>query len=381
MHILVFFTFDVSFKIWCETGLIGRELLIYHKLIEKGNKVSFFTYGDVSDLNYQQLTKGIKIIPAYKYLERPNNKFLRLVQSLILPFYFKELFTRADIYKTNQMYGVWIPIIAKILYGKKLVVRCGYEYLRNSIRDTKGLLQRIIKFMPQYLLELTAYKYADSIIISNISDRNYIIRTFKLNIGKISLIPNFIDTALFKQSTANVKNKKRINNILYVGRLNVRKNLVALVAAIKGIRYKLDIIGQGEQKDEIREFAYKNNINVNFLGVYPNNELPKIINQHKIFVLPSFYENNPKALLEAMACGLAVIGTDVEGINEIIKHNENGLLCDTNYISIRNAIDKLMNNDKLRQKLRRNARKTILSEYSLTKLTEKELDLYKNLWK
>lgn len=381
MHILVFFTFDVSFRTWCETGLVKRELLIYKHFIKKGHKVTLFTYGDISDMNYQKVADNIDIIPVYKYLKRPNNKYIRLIQSLFIPLFFKNVFQRVDIYKTNQMYGAWIAVIAKFLYRKKLIVRCGYEYLRNAIRDARNLPDKIIKFIPRYLLESLAYKCANDIIISNVTDGNYINKTFGLDSGNINLIGNFIDTDLFKPATPNMQKNIKKCSILYIGRLHRRKNLLSLLKAIANTEYQLDIVGQGEQEKEIREYAHKNNIAESFLGVFPNDELPKIINQYEVFILPSLYENNPKALLEAMACGSAVIGTDVEGINEIIKHNENGLLCDTNYVSIRNAIDRLMNNDELRQKLRRNARKTVLSEYSLSKLAEKELDLYKNLWK
>ena len=115
-----------------------------------------------------------------------------------------------------------------------------------------------------------------------------------------------------------------------------------------------------------------------FLGNLPNSELPDILNQHEIFILLSFYEGMPKALLEAMACGLPVIGTDVDGIKEVIEHEENGILCETDPKSIKGAILGLMNNEKLKRKISMKARMTIEEKFSLNKLIERELALYEN---
>ena len=61
-----------------------------------------------------------------------------------------------------------------------------------------------------------------------------------------------------------------------------------------------------------------------------------------IFVLPSFYEGHPKALLEAMSCGAPVLGADSPGIRELIRHGNTGYLCGTDLRSIRVALEELL---------------------------------------
>ncbi len=106
---------------------------------------------------------------------------------------------------------------------------------------------------------------------------------------------------------------------------------------------------------------YQFGINLNLLGVFPNNIIPEVLNQYQIFILPSYYEGNPKVLLETMSCGLACIGINVYGISNILKHKENGYLCDIQSESIKKAIKSLHSNKDLKSKIGRNAREFIMN--------------------
>src|SRR3546814_18364330 len=81
-----------------------------------------------------------------------------------------------------------------------------------------------------------------------------------------------------------------------------------------------------------------------------------MINAGRIFVLPSSYEGHPKTLLEAMACGAAVIGTDVPGIREVIEDGRTGLLCAPTAAALRDAIERLLSDEPLRRRLGGHAR-------------------------
>ena len=116
-NILVFFTFGVSLKIWVETGLAYRELKIYHKLIDNGYNISFFTFGDKTDLEYKELTGDISIIPLYKFFSPNANKYIRLFTSFFVICRLRSLFSSADIYLTNQMKGSWIPLFCKFIFN------------------------------------------------------------------------------------------------------------------------------------------------------------------------------------------------------------------------------------------------------------------------
>ncbi|MDA2922511.1 glycosyltransferase family 4 protein [Patescibacteria group bacterium AH-259-L07] len=365
--LVLFFTVGNSLKTWQEIGSLEREIKPYNLLATHFKKILFITYNGTEEKKFQKiLASNIEILPTkIPFLSSKMYRFL-------VPFIYKKKLKRADIYKTNQMPAVIPALLAKLLYKKKLVVRCGYEWLRNLQREKKTNTWKI-KFI--ILVEKLAYCHADRIIITSVGDKNFIQKRFQVPASKIEVIPNYIDTKLFHPT----KTKPEPNTISFVGRLSPEKNLVNLLTALAGLKVTLVLFGNGPLKKELENSAKKLNVKVEFRGTIPNNLLPYELNKRVLFILPSLYEGNPKALLEAMACGLPCIGTNVRGIREIIQHKENGYLCETSAESIQKAIVEVLNNDGLRQKMGQNARKTILENFSLEKILDKEIKIYESL--
>jgi len=361
----LFFTYRISLKVWEKIGNLTREIKPYKELANYFNEIYFFTYGDKEELKYQKIfSKNIKIFP--KKWNLPS-----IFYSLFLPFFYKNELKKVDILKTNQMSGSWVAVIAKWLYKKKLVVRCGYEWLSFLENQKKPLWKRIVaKF-----IEKIAYKDADKIILTSEKDKRFVVKKFEIKPEKVEVIPNYIDIDLFKP--LNLLKEK--NNLIFVGRLEEEKNLFNLIEAIAMLPVKLVIVGRGSLKEKLKSFAKEKNAKVEFKESIPNEKLPEELNKSEIFILPSFYEGCPKVLLEAMACGLPCIGTNVEGIKDIIKHRENGYLCEPDAKSIKKAILEILNDKNLKEKISQNARKTILEKFSLEKILEKEIKIYQSL--
>lgn len=379
-HIIVFFSYGNSLLTWADAGILSRELLIYKKMVKNGIRVSFLTYGDEKDFGCHQDLGGINIIPVYIYMKKHNNRWLNLIKSFLIPFIpeMRKIFKSADIYKTNQMVGAWVPLITKLLFKKPLIVRCGYEMLRNLLRDEKNLIKWMITAALGYILEFWAYLESDKIIISNKSDRNFIFKWFPVKRNKLNLIRNFIDTEIFNHKTSLVRANKKGKKILYVGRIEHRKNLKNLILGVTETDASLDLIGRGSSQEYYEQLAEGKNIH--FVGVVDNNELPEIINQYDLFVLPSFYENNPKTLLEAMACGQLVLGTNVEGIKELIQDGKTGFLCGTDPTSIQTAIQKVFSlSDEAVTRISLKARQYIIQECAIKTVFVKEVNMYTEL--
>lgn len=356
----------MSLKEWHKIGTIERELAPYNYLAKHFKKIYIFTYGK-SDIAFKRyLDKNIILVRNKKGLPAK-------IYSYLLPFLNLRELKNCDILKTNQIQGAISAVISKILFRKKLVVRSGYVASLVAEQYEFNILKRTIIFLEEYL----SYNFADLIFITTRNNEKYVKKKYPFTKKKIVAINNSINTSIFKP--LKVKSKKKL--IGYVGRLQKDKNLVSLIKAVSGLNVSLVFVGKGSENLRLKKFAKNNGINLKIIDRIENYNLPSFLNRLDLFVFPSLHEGNPKSLLEAMACGCTVIGCDVYGVNNIIKNRKNGLLCNPDPSSLRDAIDMLLENKNLRKKLGSNARKKILSEYDFDKLIIKELRIYKELSK
>lgn len=369
MKLGLIFTLGVSVEAWYKRGLLDREKMLYEKLLEKAKvkKIYWFTYG-AEDRRYQYMLKNnIEIIPMPKIF---NNKIGKLFYSFLMPSLKREYFKTLTFIKTNQMQGGWSAVIAAILYKKPLIARAGYVW--SIFAKNSGYAGKLDRF--SCIVERFIYRFANVVITTSGVQERYIIQTYNVNVKEVFVVPNYIDTDKFRPLDDI---DKIPNKIVYVGRLEKQKNLESLIRALDNSPYGIDIYGNGTLRNRLGHLVKMLNVSVNFMGSVPNNELPRILNKYSLFALVSLYEGMPKALLEAMACGLAVLGANVKGINEVIKHGENGWLVEkADGANIRSSIIGLMQNKQLRKTLGFMARKYVEENFSLDKVAEKELEIY-----
>ena len=373
-RLALFFTFRASLKTWHDTGIISREVALYNRLSAHFKQIYFFTYGGKEDLKLKDfLTENITIVPIpFLRTSRAHTTppLIIFLYSIFIPLIHYRILKKVDILKTNQMKGSWAAVLTKIVFRSKLIVRTGYVWSFSADKkNLPSLKQKLIS-----LIERLAYAFSDRTIVTSEEILTRIQQTHDVK-GRVTVIPNSVDTDLFKP----VNGEKRESSICFVGRLSSEKNLFSLLEAATDLPCTLTLVGSGDQKDTLVSYAREKGMHADFPGTIPNSELPRILNQHEVFVLPSLYEGMPKALLEAMSCGLPCIGTDVEGIRDILVHKENGYLCGTDAKSLREAITEMMNDHVLREKTGRNARKTVMNTFSLEKVVNDEIFIYEKL--
>jgi len=140
---------------------------------------------------------------------------------------------------------------------------------------------------------------------------------------------------------------------------------------------KLLIVGDGYLKAEIDDQIRKYGLVDHVVILGSRKDIPEILSIIDIFLLPSFKEGLPMAMLEAMAAGKAVIATRVgENVN-VISNRYNGLLIDPGEPSqLETAILELIYKKDLVQTLGINARKQIMDKYSSRSMTEKYCEVY-----
>jgi len=189
----------------------------------------------------------------------------------------------------------------------------------------------------------------------------------------IRVIPNGVDDKKFHPNWNKEELKEECgiegDVVLYVGRMSYRKGPHVLLNAFSRLREgTLIMVGPGELLPFLKAQAKFLGIDerVRFLGYVPNNELPKLFGMADVFVLPSITaEALGIVILEAMASGIPVVTTNVGGIPEIVGESQSGLLVPpSNETALRNAIETLMTDKELRNKLGKNGRRAVEDRYS-----------------
>jgi glycosyltransferase involved in cell wall biosynthesis len=378
MQLALFFTRGISLGLWLETGLFDREKQLYEEHLRNGHleKVYWLTYGADDAIIAGELKaagrlhQDITVLPMAHFF---SGRWGCLIYSFLMPLFHRRWLKSADIFKTNQMDGSWAAVLAKWLYRKPLLVRTGYTWsLLREKHNTPKCRQRLIK-----IAEYLAYKNVSVVTVTTQTQAHYVLENYRLSEETVQVIPNYVDTQLFIPQESVGKYPDRL---VFVGRLNEEKNLFNLIEALAQTSLTLDIYGQGPLRQALEQKVAQMNVQVNFMGVVPNCEMPVVLNRYRYYILPSLHEGTPKALLEAMACGLVCIGTDVEGINQIIDDGVNGYLAKgTGLQALVEAINRAtqLPNDHIVQA----AVRRIRDDFSLQTVTEQENEIIAKLTK
>jgi glycosyltransferase involved in cell wall biosynthesis len=210
----------------------------------------------------------------------------------------------------------------------------------------------------------------------------------------IKVLPMGVDTECFSKihDVASLKRKFKIEGpvILFVGRLIDWKGTAYLIKAMPEIIQRFPaakalMIGSGPEKAELMRLAGAIGVanHIIFIDEVPQEELVPFYSMADIFVLPSIVNENGETeglgvvLLEAMACELPVIGSDVGGIPDIIRNGETGLLVrQKDSQDLVNQIIRLLTDEDLRKKMVRNSRNLIETQFSWEVVAERFIEIY-----
>ena len=218
-------------------------------------------------------------------------------------------------------------------------------------------------------------KKADKIFVVSNALKKEIIATGVKEIRNItSLHWNSVDINRFTPDNKNLLENHGKPVVLFVGNLIKRKNVNLLLEAKKQSEddYELVVVGDGPLMNELKSKVEKDNIpDVRFLG--SRTDVENIIPGCDMLVLPSFSESFGLVLIEALACGKPVIGSNVGGISEIITEDVGLLINPNDSSTLSDAISKLINDNEFRNKLSANARNRAI-DFSKIKIPYDEVE-------
>jgi glycosyltransferase involved in cell wall biosynthesis len=158
--------------------------------------------------------------------------------------------------------------------------------------------------------------------------------------------------------------------MITVGRLSVEKGLEHLLAACRlldpSVDYELTIAGSGPLEADLRSAA-ADLPHVHFVGAVPREALGALYRDHDLFVTATLNEAFALVVLEALACSLPVVGTDIDALRAVVVEGKTGLLvAPSDARALADAIERIARDETFRLSLAANARTSVLPRYAWT---------------
>jgi len=353
-------------------GAEQQALNLSKALVSRGIKTSVITKTIQGEKSFERIDN----VPVYRKIQVLNKGKWFGITYILSSFCF--LFKMRNTYDIIHCHiadglGTTAAIAIKLLFNKKVIIMIASSGQGSDFHTLKK------SFLHRCCLKLT--HSADKVIsLCNLSTKELYNENFLKS--KIVQIPNGVNINRFYPK----ESPKIENRIITVGHLTKIKGTDILLQAVANLKKKgvshfhVDIVGDGHDRTYFENIAKDLNINsyISFHG--DSNNVLALLQQSRIFVLPSRAEGHSNALLEAMACGLPVIATKVGGNLDVINNNENGILVEKeNPEQLANAINRVLNDNKLARQLGENAIKTVSNKYSMEYTVSKYLELYNNL--
>jgi glycosyltransferase involved in cell wall biosynthesis len=211
----------------------------------------------------------------------------------------------------------------------------------------------------------TVFRLADRVICVSRGDIEEVV-ALGCPESKVRFVPNAVDSDFFRPGSE----ERRPQEILWVGRFVPEKRLETLIRAMKLVlserRAMLRLVGDGPEMSRIQDFASKLGIRdkVVFEGRVGKEEVARFMRGASIFALPSAKEGLPKVLLQALASELAVVASDIPGVDDVVTGGKNGLLFERGDAkAMADSILTLLGDPEKAKMLGRNGREMVVKEY------------------
>lgn len=332
-------------------------------LVEDGYDVTIFTTDVFSCVPFVRLSlKCVGCGAGQVRTFRATKPLLNIEATAIAPSMIGALI-KDDFDITHGQNYVYFPAYASAfakMIGKKPFVLTAHSSPRTGVPIA-------IRRLYDFTLGKFALSMADHVIALTQRERNYL-NSLGVPNDKISVIPHGIDIEKFtKPANPNdFREKYNItgNMVLFVGRLAPHhKGLTFLVNAIPVVLEEepdttFVFVGPDAGiKGELVKLSQKLGLDrrIIFTGNVNDVDLVKAYHASDLFVLPSIREPFGIVLLEAMASGKPIVASDVDGIPEVVKHGENGLLIPPADVhKLANAITTLLQNKRMAEEMKKN---------------------------
>lgn len=189
----------------------------------------------------------------------------------------------------------------------------------------------------------------------------------------IGTIANFYSTKGLEYLIEAISEIKKLRN------LEIKKTKNPNFSISRFLNFSIFIIGDGAEREKLESKIAKYGLKNKIILLGQIQEAYKYMKAFDVFVLPSLKEGFPWVILEAMAAKVPIVATNVGALPEIIENNKNGILVEPkNPQQLAEAIQRLLENERIRQKLSLQAHQTVLFKFPVEKMIRETEELFED---
>ncbi len=210
-----------------------------------------------------------------------------------------------------------------------------------------------------------------------------------VDLQKIAVIPNGVPAAVGSTSGSSLREELGVPPTALVlgfaGRLAPQKCLNDLVWGFHLLHQAVEdavlvLVGDGPERDQLAEFATSVGCRDRVFFTGHRNDAAQLIAQFDVFCLPSSFEGMSSSLTEAMAAGVPVVASDISSNQELVAHEQTGLLIPLgDSVAICKATQRIMSDADFARQLATNAKQLIQQKYSVEQMVQSHVELYQSL--
>jgi glycosyltransferase involved in cell wall biosynthesis len=309
------------------------------------------------------------------------------------------LYTLSELRQIVAIYRRWRPSIVHhvalrpSLYGSLAAWFTGVSPVVNNLAglglafSSRGLLAAVMRRILTMAFRVLFARPASCTVVENADDRAFLVEKARLDPDSVILVRGVgVDTLRFAPVPETAT---EIPVVTLVSRMLWPKGIGVLVEAARilgerGVAARVRLVGMPDSDSRVSVPAgqleqWQAEGVIEWLG--HRDDIPELWRSSHIGVLPSYYrEGVPRSLLEAAACGRAIVTTDMPGCREIVEHGVTGLLvAPRDPVGLADAIERLIRDPDMRGRMGAAGRALVEREFSEEYTVEQTLAVYRRL--
>ncbi|HSJ30328.1 MAG TPA: glycosyltransferase family 4 protein [Longimicrobiales bacterium] len=354
-------------------GLESHAYYLCRELVRMGHHVTMVTSLSQPGLRARENMGGVEVVR--KWFPRKRTPAGWAAHTLATVPHYMRLARHADILHAQTFASALPGMRAKRKYGHPLVITLHTSHFLKLAKKPvwRPVLRRIVKS-------------ADWLLAASEEIRDVALDLYPH--PRAEALTNGVDTELFAprdaQEAAGVARPRTRPRIIVPRRLFEKNGVEYFIRAVPLIRAQMDIdavlVGDGPERERLERLAHELGVSdsVTFMGRRANDEMPALLADADVAVLPSLMEATSVAALEAMSCGVPVGASRVGGLPEIVDESVGTLFEPADPASLATALVALLQRPDL-DAVGRQARQRVVQSWSVARLARRHEEIYETL--